>query len=344
MSSDFLGLSTFGKTPSRLELEQMGKQASIMFVDQGVPLTDAVVKVAQSKEGLSPQHVLRITEFANRDTFLDAHEKAAGDKNVEFEIADPKTVLSQLNMSVAPSTVKVASSDYASPPPSLDFEDVEADIKLAQAFGVDMSEADKLIKEAKASMAPMEQLEQVVKLASLGQLGEVLTEDGYEQANPWRELHETRWSLQKVAEELDSAAAQNSKDWGFEKQALDAVHYELRQQLLEGSGISDPWQAMVSICGQEKAAHLLQTFQPELEKLAAAGRVDLGELMAESVHSSLESRSLSLNPESSFVQKTAAWSRAYDENQALDHARQEVGALLKEARRLEAEAVKRSRK
>lgn len=86
-----------------------------MHVDQGMPLTDAVVN-AIGREDLGPEHTRRVCEFANQEAFQREWEKGGSVRNVEFKggPADPAVVLRELNDGARPDTIRV--SDYDEPP------------------------------------------------------------------------------------------------------------------------------------------------------------------------------------------------------------------------------------
>lgn len=99
--------------PERLRL--LGKQASARYARGGVPLTDAVVDVLRNEQGLGPEHVRRVTEFANTYAFDDAFNKEAGDHrviNFERGPADPAGVMKELRLDPTP---RSSGPSYAQP-------------------------------------------------------------------------------------------------------------------------------------------------------------------------------------------------------------------------------------
>lgn len=121
------------------ELKSLGKQASNMYLDGTCSLNDAVVKVARQHADISKAQVERVLEHANSETFLNIFEKQAGDKNVEFDLADPAVVFQALEKG-ASSSFSARDSDYAVGPVKTgrSVSNLEADITLARAFGVDL--------------------------------------------------------------------------------------------------------------------------------------------------------------------------------------------------------------
>lgn len=77
---------------SRQELAALGKRASDLHRQQGVDLTDAVIKVASTEPRLTDEHITRITENANLVTF-EENFKAGESKHVVFDLADPQEVI-----------------------------------------------------------------------------------------------------------------------------------------------------------------------------------------------------------------------------------------------------------
>jgi hypothetical protein len=126
---------------SPTDLEGLGKRASHMFLSYDVPLNDAVVKLAQECPGISSEQIKRVVEFANRTTYQHLFEKQAGDKNVEFQIADPSEVLRRINSSASAPIVKMAAPEYGMSPErwSRVQQDLQADIAIMRMFGVEPS-------------------------------------------------------------------------------------------------------------------------------------------------------------------------------------------------------------
>lgn len=97
--------------PERLRL--LGKQASARYARDGGALTDAVVDVLRSQQGLGPEHVRRVTEFANTYAFDDAFNKEAGDHrvvNFSEGPADPSGVIKELRLGPTPTTAGLSLS------------------------------------------------------------------------------------------------------------------------------------------------------------------------------------------------------------------------------------------
>lgn len=76
-------------------LETLGKQAATRFLEDGTSLNESIAKLASEHAQLENEHVKRIVEFANNETFQHLFEKSA-DKNVHFPLADPGVVIRDL--------------------------------------------------------------------------------------------------------------------------------------------------------------------------------------------------------------------------------------------------------
>lgn len=151
--------------PERLQM--LGKRASALFVEQGIPLTDAVVRVLSEESGLNRNHVQRVTEFANNYAFEDLFNKEASDHRVvdfgEDGPADTAEVLKELN-SVGREQIKMAAKQ---PVPSRRFVPGEDSARETHA----------LTKTASATPS-------------------------YPYADPYRELGELRDSVKRAKEEM----------------------------------------------------------------------------------------------------------------------------------------------
>lgn len=82
-------------------LAKLGKDASDLYLRHGVPLTDAIVKVASGRGDLSKDHVQRIIENANLLTFEEMF-KTGPSKHVTFDLAEPEAVHAKMSGGDAP--------------------------------------------------------------------------------------------------------------------------------------------------------------------------------------------------------------------------------------------------
>lgn len=123
---------------SAQDLDSMGKRAALCFLEEGVPLNDAVVKLAKECPNISSHQIQRVVEFANNHTFSKVFEKQAGDKNIEFPVADPSVVMKELDNGARPSRMETA-PDYGKDPVKTAHAAVEHDAILMEAFGFDLA-------------------------------------------------------------------------------------------------------------------------------------------------------------------------------------------------------------
>lgn len=77
------------------ELRDLGVEAAQSYLDESEPLNTKIASIA-GREDLSPEEVRRVAEFANQATY-ESLWKVAERKTIEFERADPASVLVKLN-------------------------------------------------------------------------------------------------------------------------------------------------------------------------------------------------------------------------------------------------------
>lgn len=186
-------------SPERLRL--LGKQASSRYAQGDVALTDAVADVLRDQQGLGPEHVRRVTEFANTYAFDDAFKKEAGDHrvvNFTEGPADPSSVMKELKLDPTPISSGPSFAQPSGYTPGMD--------GLEAAFG-HRKTAQKMIKN-----------------------------QDYPQANPHREIVELWEGLtaakEKIASEL--ASLENVYDADVER-----MYKEARQVLFDGYSPAD---------------------------------------------------------------------------------------------------------
>lgn len=95
---------------SEIELKMMAKEASKQYLDNNVPLTDTVAKLASDRQ-LNPHQIARICEAANLDTY-NAMWNKVGSGNFVFEVADQDKVVEKL---AAMDTSSPLLDEYISP-------------------------------------------------------------------------------------------------------------------------------------------------------------------------------------------------------------------------------------
>lgn len=108
-------------------LEMLGRKASQMFQQNGVPLNQAIKELAAQHPELGNEHLKRVVEFANNVTFQEMFQNGQ-DKNVHFEVADPGVILRDLKDGGSPAhdgqTLR-GSSDYLNAPKQSGMQDAE---------------------------------------------------------------------------------------------------------------------------------------------------------------------------------------------------------------------------
>ena len=132
-------LSDAGKSvPSAADLALMGKKASSLYVEEKAPLNDSIVKMASDNPSWTPEHVKRVVEFANQQTYGALFDKEASPvRNITFPLADSAVVLARLEHEARPTVTVKAAATYNTPPDDFrdHLADDEGDSILALAFG-----------------------------------------------------------------------------------------------------------------------------------------------------------------------------------------------------------------
>jgi hypothetical protein len=111
---------------NHFDLDQLGKNVSESFVREGIPLNDALEKVA-SEHALVSEEIKRVAEQANIDTYLKL-VKTAEDHYVVFDLADASSVIEKI--AAVPASIEVEDDLYK------DIED-EKEFSLAM-YGIDL--------------------------------------------------------------------------------------------------------------------------------------------------------------------------------------------------------------
>lgn len=145
MNDDLSSLLADGHRYAKISpemLEVFGKQAANMYLDEGVALNEAVVKIASAHDDISPEQVKRIAEFANTATYLALHDKnkTSGAKTSypQFELADPSRVIQDMSDGARPTVVTQVDREYGMQPlkeKNSSVNDPREDA-LAEMFGV----------------------------------------------------------------------------------------------------------------------------------------------------------------------------------------------------------------
>jgi hypothetical protein len=148
-------------------LELMGKQAANLFLDTGLSLNEAVVKVASVHPNINPEQIKRVIEFANTATYLAKHDQnknSGSDSSYpQFELADPGRVVQDMSDGARPTVVTKTDIDYGRQPLKK-VSSVAADSLLEDMFKVDQLEPtyskDTLIQEVMDTKSDLIQLKE----------------------------------------------------------------------------------------------------------------------------------------------------------------------------------------
>lgn len=81
---------------TKQDLSLLGKEASTMLLEHGIPLNEAIIKIASKRPNMKKEHVQRVIENANLITFEDMF-KSASNKHITFDLADPNVIHRQLD-------------------------------------------------------------------------------------------------------------------------------------------------------------------------------------------------------------------------------------------------------
>lgn len=248
-------------TISAADLQSLGKQAAREYLHHGVPLNEAIVKLATSHAGITVDQVKRIVEFANQSTFQSIFEKQAGDKNVEFNIADPREILRSLDVSARPTPVEI-DTDYSMDPTKLSTKREPSDMELIEAFGMtEKFAAAGITKEATLSKEWNPGLSKAPKGSGIKQACAKIGQ--YDEANPFGELLRTKQQIEKVAEHANDAAIKNEQ---MTEAALQKVAHEVKQLILDGSNLGEAVHVMSLVGGPAWTKVAMENIIPEMHR------------------------------------------------------------------------------
>jgi hypothetical protein len=190
--------------------------------------------------------------MANNSTFQTLFEKQASDKNVDFDIADPREVLRALDNMGSPPR-EVVTTDYSTDATKLgrSVKDVEADALLASEFGLVDGDAKMAeLKQMKtggrdgektaSSLRDSLSLEHARKIAS--------SRPDYPEVNPFGELYRTKQMLEKMADDSRAARYKNAQ---IHKEASDKLAAEVKQYLLDDGNFGELVHLLHSTGGEE---------------------------------------------------------------------------------------------
>lgn len=283
-------------------LEMLGKQASKMYLDKGVSLNDAIAQLAAQHPELGNEHVKRIVEFANTQTFQHLFQNN-DNKHVHFDVADPGVIIRDLGDGGTPSHSS-KSLDYQTGPKLEKDEMADVGSGLDELF--QREDRDGIVGQG----------EDIEKNAESGDLVQSL-ETG-QHANPIEDLYDTHQRLQATKASL--ASGHEHLDLLL-KQAHEDFYRTVKQEVLDpvGAGLGGVIGALEKIANKDYLA-------PVLSKIAARLTKECGAL---TTAASLEKRAgVVVNPEHPLVCQWAAIEKLATEKVRAQAALEEVESHL----------------
>ncbi len=198
-------------------LEMLGRKASDMYQQQGMPLNQAIAQLAAEHPELGNEHIKRVVEFANTLTFQELFSKSE-DKNVHFDVADPGVVLRDLKDGGSPNhdgkTMSSGMGDYHSAP--------------AQGTDSDLGPLRDLFASGSSPSQDVGDAEQVKTAAAYA--GGM---DHNEHANPIENVYDTHLRLQATHRQI--AEAHDHFD-ELRKQAHEDLFQIVKKEALDPDG------------------------------------------------------------------------------------------------------------
>lgn len=316
------------------ELEGIGKRASRSYLRGEDSIAGAIVKIAEEYPGLTDAHLHRIVEFANTATFTDMFDKTAGDKNIEFDLADYEDVARRVHtVKVASATMKVASHpthDYALDATKLGSDrSVEKDVRIAQMFGypvdtpamqktaghTNVDDAVKYMrKQAEhAGLVEMD-LSQAVSLSEIKKHASKVGQYAYE--NPNAELVAFHQQLTKVAED---ASAMRDRNRQMAKEAAGYLSGAVKQHMLNGGNLGEVIDVMGYV--DDSGVRVKEAMTMVIPELKRHG-LDVTEAQTDTIFYDMTKAAMTrvVNPDNPIVQSFSAFVKAAEKGAILDEA------------------------
>lgn len=290
-------------------LEMIGRQASQMFREHGVPLNDAIRQLAAQHPELGNEHIKRVVEFANNVTFQEMFQSSP-DKNIHFEVADPGVVLRDLKDGGSPAhdgkTLQGGMGDYKTSPSSFGNKGVQA--------GLD-DELSNLFQHRPADQGG-------------GDVGQVkmahTVEDHTVHANPVEDVYDAHVRLQASKRELENAGERFDL---LVKEAHEGLYHLVKHEVLDpnGAGIG----GVLHVLSKVASADLVHSvIGPMVKKLASEG------VSREQLNMSLEKRAGKVvNMNHPLIQTWSGMMKAAEEKVKTEEALEEIGRSLIETDR-----------
>jgi hypothetical protein len=266
-----------GSTADPELLEMLGRKASQMFQQQGVPLNDAITQIVAEHPDLGNEHIKRIVEFANTVTFQEMFQSSA-DKNIHFQVADPGVILRDLKDGGSPQHTKPMNGDYSKPP-------------VASGSGGGFPEVDQLFTQQFGSGGNGGSVDTMPKVASVSDTNHS------EYSNPIDNVYHEHLTLKASREKLAEAY---ETFWNKLDDASEDLYRHVRKEVVEGdgAGFNGVIDAMSKVAADEIVQQLLS---PMVERLANEGWAK------ETIDNSFEKKAgVVVNPEHPIVVITSA--------------------------------------
>jgi hypothetical protein len=256
-------------------LEYIGKKASTEFLEKKASLNDAIVRLASQHPELNNEHIHRIVEFANNNTFQHMFETNP-DKNVHFPIADPGVVIRDLRDGGSPAhsgKVLHNKNDYSRAPIREEKDSSPSDMEGAGPE----SGFDQLFQRENSS-GQFGQGEPIEKVASAG-----LDPNWEGSANPVNDIYAQHLTLERAHQEL--AAQHESADLAFQNAQADFYKLAKQHILSDGGSFRQVVEAFATVVGPvsqddvAKLAHRLLEEGVTTTQLAAGKNKVAGALL-----------------------------------------------------------------
>lgn len=307
-----LGTPVSSGSLSNSDLQYMGKRASSAYLAGDGSLNENIVKISQEQSGLNRNHVQRVVEHANQETFSTLFTKEAGDRNVQFDLADPKVVLEELNYGKVKESYDL--SDYSESPASStgEIDAANADAILMEAFGVEGHEkVASAVKDAKRGLVSNVEHQSTSKTKVSFMVGE----SGYERDDPYRELIVSK---QKVAKAFDDISFAKDKNERMVKEAQANFNYHSTQHVLGDGSLSEIASIMDGLNYSDAMAKVAMS--DLVDHLAGKG-VDLNAERAKSIYSDMTKKAHRIvNIENPVVQALSDLQKVAEAQPTLDRA------------------------
>lgn len=232
-------------------LEVLGNKAAQLFIQNGVPLNDAIKQVVAEDSNLGDEHLRRIIEFANNQAFQQLFENSE-DKNIHFDVADPAVIIRDLRDGGSPAHDGKplgigGKSDYQTPPtkPANGQDDMA---QLSQLF------APQPLGTATGNT-------QIQKMAG------VETETVFNHANPIDDVYDLNIKLRSARSHLTGV---NEEHDGVLKVAQEEFYSTVKHEILsdDGAGLGGVAAALSKVASVEEVK---EVFSPVVNRLLHEG-------------------------------------------------------------------------